>query len=622
MRNNVAFIGNDAANEGGGVYAKGGTFDITNCTLKGNKAKNGGGVYAEKFKTRPGVTPPRESPSTVTIKGGVIGGTDAADANKATGTGTDGGGGGIYIGEDCTLTMQDNAKIIGNAAAQSGGAIFAAGATVNLTLCSLTGNKAEENGGAIYAIKETVASTVTITGGAIGGMGAGEANVVTNDYGFGGGIYINTGCTLTLNEYVSGGSRQGVQISGNKAWRGGGVRANDSTVSMTGCTIRSNMAEGSTDAGGGGVYTYGGTLSMTSCALTGNTAATNGGGLNIEKGSATLTRCTFTGNKAEENGGAIYTKKIDGVASTVTIKGGAIGGAAATDANKATGSGAGKGMGGGIYVGDGCALTLQESAGSGGQGVRIVGNQAKESGGGAYVENSSATFAINGSSVVTPPTDGDANKAGKNDVYLNSGAMITVAGALTPPGGIAARITVPDDKYSTSTQVLDTAGTGINLSNETGKFTVTPKGSEYWIVKNDGYLTNNITDIFSNISQAQIKAAESSMIYTEKNIITDRKAKLLNKLILYKTSEGNYGIMRVTAVDNTSEGGAGHITFDYKTFNSNGSIKKSDNGKKVVGTFDFDLDSASAADATKDFWLHNSTTPNFDPKNGAKFYVL
>ena len=105
-------------------------------------------------------------------------------------------------------------------------------------------------------------------------------------------------------------------------------------------------------------------------------------------------------------------------------------------------------------------------------------------------------------------------------------------------------------------------------------------------------------------------------------VITDRKTKLLNKLVLYKTSDGNYGIMRVTEVNNTSEGGTGHITFDYKTFNSNGSIKKSDNGKKVVGTFDFDLDSASAADATKDFWLHNTSTQNFTPMNGAKFYVL
>ena len=62
----------------------------------------------------------------------------------------------------------------------AGGAIFAAGATVNLTLCSLTGNKAEENGGAIYAKKlDGVASTVTIKGGVIGGANATAANKAT-----------------------------------------------------------------------------------------------------------------------------------------------------------------------------------------------------------------------------------------------------------------------------------------------------------------------------------------------------------------------------------------------------------------------------------------------------------
>ena len=103
--------GNEA--ESGGVRIKGGRLVMTSCTVKGNTGKNGGAIFAKKDGN---------SAPAVTISGGAIGGTDAADANKATGTGTDGGG--IYIGEDCTLTMQDNAKIIGNAAAQSGGTEF------------------------------------------------------------------------------------------------------------------------------------------------------------------------------------------------------------------------------------------------------------------------------------------------------------------------------------------------------------------------------------------------------------------------------------------------------------------------------------------------------------------
>lgn len=70
-----------------------------------------------------------------------------------------------------------------------------------------------------------------------------------------------------------------------------------------------------------------------------------------------------------------------------------------------------------------------------------------------------------------------------------------------------------------ATQVL----TGSAVTGGHGKFTVTPKGSEYWIVSINGTLTNSVAGIFAHISQAQIKAAESSM---SPAIINDRKAKL------------------------------------------------------------------------------------------------
>ena len=56
----------------------------------------------------------------------------------------------------------------------------------------------------------------------------------------------------------------------------------------------------------------------------------------------------------EWSGGAIFAKKLDGVASTVTIKGGAIGGANATAANKATGSA--------VYAGKGAAFMWARTA--------------------------------------------------------------------------------------------------------------------------------------------------------------------------------------------------------------------------------------------------------------------
>ena len=464
-------------------------------------------------------------------------------------------GGAIGCGRGTTATLNNVTIKKCTAASPSGGggAIYAQGATVNITGCTLKGNEAGDKGGAICAVKDGAPSntptTVTIEGGTIGGTNAADANKATGSDGEGGGIYVGDNCTLNMQ--APAGGTQGVR-------------------------------------------------------LIGNTAAKSGGGVYAEGATVNITNCTLKGNKAKNSGGAICGVMGSNVAR-ITISGGTIGGTNAADANKATGTGANEGKGGGISISDGGTLTLQNSA-------QLTGNTAQK-GTGIYVKN--AIVSMNGTSHINT----------NNDVYLHD-AQIRADGTLTPPDGIAARITVPDGKYLPSTQVLiaDSGVPGLTLANETYKFTVTPKGSEYWIVKNNGYLTNTTTDIFANISKNQIQAAESSMSAAQ---ITDRQTKLLNKLILYKTSENNYGIMHVTEVNNTSYplagGFSGHIKINYKTFNSNGTIKQSDNNKDVVGTHKFNLDNGTDAGGT-DFWLENnnsaSNTRHFTPENGAKFYVL
>ena len=458
-----------------------------------------------------------------------------------------GQGGAIGCGKGTAVTLTNttiqNCKAHTPVNNGTGGAIYAQGATVTLTNCTLKGNEAQENGGAIHVEKSGTPSfapsTVTIEGGIIGGTNAADANKVTSPYGFGGGIFV--GETCTLNMQVPAGGTQGVRLIGNTAGKeGGGVYAEGATVNITNCTLKGNEAKS-----GGAV-----------CGVMGSQAA------------------------------------------RVTISGGTIGGTGA-DANKATGTGA-DGKGGGISISDGCTLTLQNN-------VQVTGNTAHK-GTGIYVKNAVVgmkdTLQINTN----------------NDVYLDSGAQIRADGALSPPGGITARITVPDSEYNMSRQVLIAATSSVMLANETHKFTVTPKGSQYWVVKNDGYLSNTTTDIFANISKNQIQAAESSMNYTETNPIINRKAKLLNKLILYKTSENNYGIMHVTAVDDTTPGS---ITFSYKTFKSDGSMKKRDNNHTEDGTNLFDLDNGVSGDSLDaDFWLENGGGQLFKPQNGAIFYVL
>ena len=538
-----------AANSGGGVYVSGGTFEmhgsskITRCS-----ASKGGGVY---------------------VSGGIF-------------------------------KMHGSSAITGCKAKDYGGAIFVNGATVNITNCTLKGNEAAEAGGAIYAQKQKdgPTSTVTISGGTIGGTGTGEKNKVTGKWHFGGGIFVNDDCTLTLDS---------VRIIGNEAWRAGGVRANRSTVKMTNCTIKNNKTTGDNDSGGGGVYTFMGTLTMTGCTITGNEAATNGGGLNIEGTPATITNCTFTRNTAK-NGGGIYTIKTDSY-PVVTISGGTIGDTDMDSANKATGS---DGNGGGIYVGEFCTLRLQDSTDS---GVRIIGNQAAK-GGGVYAKNT--IVSMQGRTQI---------EVDNNDVYLDSGSLISIVESLAATGPVArARITVPNDKYQTATKVL----TGSAVNTEYRKFTVTPKGSENWTVGSDGQLTNNKTDIFNTITrdqiEAAIKAADPSMIYDDWcNPITNRKAKLTNKLVLYETAQGHYGIMHVTEVDNTTYGGKGHIKFNSKTFNQYGGVLREETDKVLTGDESFQFEAGRDPGGNLDFTFGNGPTDEektFKPLNGAKFYIL
>ena len=507
-------------------------------------------------------------------------------------------GGGVYVGGG-TFEMHDSSKITG-CSANKGGAIFVNGATVNITNCTLKGNEAAEAGGAIYAQKQKdgPTSTVTISGGTIGGTGTGEKNKVTGKWHFGGGIFVNDDCTLTLDS---------VRIIGNEAWRAGGVRANRSTVKMTNCTIKNNKTTGDNDSGGGGVYTFMGTLTMTGCTITGNEAATNGGGLNIEGTPATITNCTFTRNTAK-NGGGIYTIKTDSY-PVVTISGGTIGDTDMDSANKATGS---DGNGGGIYVGEFCTLRLQDSTDS---GVRIIGNQAAK-GGGVYAKNT--IVSMQGRTQI---------EVDNNDVYLDSGSLISIVESLAATGPVArARITVPNDKYQTATKVL----TGSAVNTEYRKFTVTPKGSENWTVGSDGQLTNNKTDIFNTITrdqiEAAIKAADPSMIYDDwRNPITNRKAKLTNKLVLYETAQGHYGIMHVTEVDNTTYGGKGHIKFNSKTFNQYGGVLREETDKVLTGDESFQFEAGKDPGGNLDFTFGNGPTDEektFKPLNGAKFYIL
>ena len=437
--------GSDEEGCGGGILVKGSTLNMTDCAVTGNTAQDGGGIFAKKDGS---------TASAVTISGGFIGSDGTGtDANKSTGYG---GGGGIYIGEDCSLKMKENVKIIGNQTGASGGGIYT-GANCVLTMesCTVSDNTASINGGGIFAQGTLTLTSCTVSDNRANSIGGGAylagtvnikgASTIAHNAAdeSGGGIYAASG-SLTLENATIGGeqSYDGTDLDktkGNKAKDGGGIYA-QAALTMKHCTVSYNTAEtsGISSADGGGIYAQG-KLAMTVCTVKSNMAKT-GGGIKKDNDEFTMTNCTLTNNIATANGGGIFTMGT-------------------------------------------CDFTMANCTLSGNR-VNLENN---ESGGGVYM--SGRKFTMKGASCITPSTGLDANKKGQNDVYLAGGKMITVEGTLTPVDGIAARIIVSNGEYSTSTKVLTgdiTAGASPN-QNYT-RFTVTPKGGKNWKINESGHL--------------------------------------------------------------------------------------------------------------------------------------
>jgi hypothetical protein len=121
----------------GSAYQTGSSFTMYGGEITGNKAGSGGGVFL--VGTTNQTDPPR-----FTMHGGTI--------SDNTAGASDGGGGGVYVGEKCSFTM-DGGAITGNkATAGNGGGIyihFNAG-TVSISNATITGNKASATGNTSY----------------------------------------------------------------------------------------------------------------------------------------------------------------------------------------------------------------------------------------------------------------------------------------------------------------------------------------------------------------------------------------------------------------------------------------------------------------------------------------
>ncbi len=160
-----------------------------------------------------------------------------------------------------------------------------------------------------------------------------EMNITDNKAQFGGGIRVEsstvelTKCTLKNNvAYKNGGAvyidenstatLTDCEIINNEAHDGGGI-ANLGTLTVDNCKLNGNAVRD--NGGGGGIWSKG-DATITKTEITQNVNAVNGGGVTNHK-NMTLTDCTISANKAENKGGGIF---IEAPGSNTVIDGGSV----------------------------------------------------------------------------------------------------------------------------------------------------------------------------------------------------------------------------------------------------------------------------------------------------------
>ena len=418
----------------------------------------------------------------------------------------------VYVAEgDNSLTMKKvtitDCKTKDNAA----GIYFNKGKTLTLENCTIekcNGNGGWSSGG-IDIEKPT--ETVSIKDTTIKNCKAPGSDTT------GGGIHLWNGeCTL-----------ENVTVDNCSAKKGGGMCVKKSTLTITGGSFTKNAADGKTSKGGGGaIYSEDSTVTITGCTIggdnvgDGNSAGQGGGIFVSEDARCTLNAGTkISGNKAirieghNSSGGGIFVDKVQSgtQAGTLTINRSS-GNPVIISENTAD-------YGGGVYNYGTATINHAEIKGNnvphhgGGMfnagtctmdGVTLQNNKAKREGGGIFsnkelklknttVTGNEATASGGAIQIATADADSFFNMSGstvitvdasKNDIYLTNDAFITLTGKLTAEGKIA-RITLDSlgNKGYKADRVVVKGGGGFNITADyKDKFTITDKigNPQHW----------------------------------------------------------------------------------------------------------------------------------------------
>lgn len=199
----------------------------------------------------------------------------------------------------------------------------------------------------IWSIGALTLTHMTVTSGmATGGDGSGD----------GGGVYVEPGATLTVQDST---------FSGNSSDVDGGAIFNAGTLTISNSTIIGN----SSSDDGGAIYNEG-PLTISNSTITGNSADTNGGALyNAGTGTANISNSTVDNNSSVSAGGGLYSTGEMTVQNSTIVDnssssgagGGIVGWGNLTVTNSTISGNSSVSLGGGIITAGGTATLLNST---------------------------------------------------------------------------------------------------------------------------------------------------------------------------------------------------------------------------------------------------------------------
>ncbi|MBL8205316.1 MAG: hypothetical protein JNM09_13860 [Blastocatellia bacterium] len=142
-----------------------------------------------------------------------------------------------------------------------------------------------------------VTGTITLTSGALAfskslSIQGPGANLLTISGNNASRVFVISGGTSSLS---------GLRIAnGNFAGFGGGLSAENCTLTISNCAITNNQA-----VNGGGLYLAFGIFNVINTTISGNTSEFQGAGVNVQDATTTMTNCTISGNASQKSQGGI-----------------------------------------------------------------------------------------------------------------------------------------------------------------------------------------------------------------------------------------------------------------------------------------------------------------------------